>query len=117
MVAVAQLLRARQRWQHRSARNATDAFERIDDGQPLQFQLVLVGDVLPLTAAAIADVAAGRGNAVRRWFNDFNGARDDVAAPLTDDLGNYLLARYPADNEYLLAVRLGHGLAEAAHAP
>ena len=89
VVAIAPGVISADRRQDRRIGEATDAAELFADNVLLEDELALVGEVLPVAAAARTKVGAGRFNAVRRRRNDFHDAseRDACAAAIDFDDG------------------------------
>ena len=103
VVAIAERVGAGERRQGFDVQPA-DAVQGVGQRLALHLKLALVGDVLPLAAGALAEVAACGLNAVRRRVLDVRNARRDVAPPGRDDLRGDGLAGDAAEDEDGLAV-------------
>ena len=84
---------------HRRIAETSDAAHRLFDLAGLEFELVVVADVLIAAAAAASEVRAGRGDAFGRWLQDLDQFRFGELLFLPDDFRRDALAIDRKGNE------------------
>ena len=78
----------------------------------LDFQLGVVGKVLPLAAGAFAVVGARGLNTVRRCLEHIHDLGRDVLAVDFNHFGHHPFSGDAAGHEHVMSVKIGHGLAK-----
>ena len=93
---------------------AANALHSIDYDIAFGIQLGIVAQMLPLASGALAEVFAGRFDALRRRRDDPGDLCCDVFSSDRDYFSLYPFARYPAEHEHVVTIVSGHGFAQAA---
>jgi hypothetical protein len=100
---------------HRGFSETADAAQLLLHDVPFEGKLMGIGNVLPLTAATLAEVRTGRLDSVRRRRQHLDDAPNRDSCPPASNLDDRCLARQAVIGEYGHRIALAHGATLERH--